>query len=103
MSTPFQPLQRDSVPLSVTASTQRIRIRPDAEANFTNSVRIIVIGTDAIRIQFGDSGVTAAVATGIPMIGNSVETFTVPAGATHLAAIAGGTASALTSTLGGGA
>jgi hypothetical protein len=103
MEEAFQPHpNRDSVNLTVTGTTASALIRPVSESNFSNSVRIENNGTGRVFIRFGDSTVTAVAGTGMAMRPDSVEVFTVPRGATHIAAIAAGVGNALNCTLGGG-
>lgn len=66
------------------------------------TVRVNNIGTQTIFIAFGASTVTAATATGMPMIAGATEVFTVGPGVTHIAAIAATTGSTVYVTSGQG-
>lgn len=103
MSTPFQPHpNRVSANLAVTATTANVRVRPDTEGDYTNSVRIAVVGSDNVFLRFGDSAVAATTTEGLAMLAGTIESFTLPEGATHVAAISTGTGSSINVTLGGG-
>lgn len=70
-----------------TAGTSRVAVtRPNMG---TQTVRIVNSGTETIFLQFGkDNTVTASTTTGMPMLGNTVETFLLPNDITHIAAVA---------------
>lgn len=58
--------------------------------------RMLNIGTNVIHFAFGGtSGVTASIPGSIPMGPNSEVVFDIPAGTTHVAAIAGATGNTL--------
>lgn len=84
--------------LAVTASAQALTLPVYPQAN---QVRIAVIGTDPVAWAYGNAtGLTLA--NGVPMIGNSVETFTLPQGTTQMSFISSGTASTVRVVLGEG-
>lgn len=57
----------------------------------TQTIRIVNSGTDTAFLEFGkDATVTASPATGMPMLGNTIETFLLPHDITHIA-VAGAT------------
>lgn len=86
---------------AVTGTSARLELR-NVMPGQPSVVRLANVGTDVIFLAFGDSTVTATTAAGMPMIGNSVECFSIPQGATHVAAISAGTASTLYETVGEG-
>ncbi|CAB4188172.1 hypothetical protein UFOVP1165_65, partial [uncultured Caudovirales phage] len=61
-------------------------------------------GTQTIHWLYGNVAVTTTgAAMGVPMLANTVETFTVPAGITQLSVIAAAVGSSLYVTVGDGA
>jgi hypothetical protein len=88
-SYPFRPQAANTASLAVTTSSDRVAITGNP-----TQVRLRTNGADAVAfITFGDSTVTAATATGIPLGPGAIEVFSVPLNATHIAAItASGTA-----------
>ncbi len=50
-------------------------------------VRVVNAGTSLVFIAFGNSSVAATAAAGIPIVPNAPESITIPATATHVAAI----------------
>ena len=67
-----------TVSLAVTGASQTITT--DTGYIVGNQVRIANVGTKTVFLEFGASGTTptAATATSIPMLANTVEVFTVP-------------------------
>lgn len=52
----------------------------------TQTVRIVNAGTDIAFLEFGkDSSVVANPATGMPLLGGTIETFLLPNDITHIA------------------
>lgn len=88
-----------TVNLAVTASTGNVAItRPGVG---TQTVRILASGNDPVFLNFGtSSAVTATLAAGMPMLGNTIETFLLPNDITHIAAISTGTATTIYITTG---
>lgn len=86
---------------AVTGTTANTQLRNTMPGQ-PSVVRLANIGTQTVFVAFGDSTVAATVADGFPMIANSVECFSIPAGATHVAAIASGAGSTLYATVGEG-
>lgn len=64
------------------------------------SIRVLNKGSNTIFIAIGDSTVTAAVATGMPILPYSVETFMLPNGSTHVACISDATGNVMYVTTG---
>jgi len=84
--------------LAVTASVQTLTLPVWPEAN---QMRIAVVGTDPVSWAYGTrSGLTLG--NGVPMLGNSVETFGIAPGTTTLSFISSGTASTVRVVLGEG-
>ena len=52
------------------------------------SVRLLNNGSQTVFVEFGTSGVTAALATSMPLLPYTVETFALDNSTTHIAAIA---------------
>lgn len=100
---PFEPvLGRDSDNLTVGTVSAAMRVRPDAEANNRMSLRIDNDGPNRVFIAWGSAAAVAAVGTGLSLRPNAQETFTIPRGATHLAAIASAAGNSLNTTPGYG-
>lgn len=94
---PFDP-KGVPVTLAVTASSQAVAVtRPGVG---TQTVRIVVSGTDPVFFVRGTSTVVSSTTTGTPMLGNTVETFLLPNDITHIAFISTGTASTVYVTTG---
>jgi hypothetical protein len=105
MTMTFQPYPNtDSVNLSVGATSANALVCPSSDAVFRSVVRIHNRETVEVFIRFGLSGVVASTESGMSMAPGSVETFTLPTDATHVAVIAvgGGGGGGLNITLGGG-
>lgn len=94
---PFTP--GATVSLAVTTSTARIAL-PVTKGP---QIRIASVAANAATfIRFGTVTVNAAV-TDVPILPGTVEVFTVPPGATHVAAITGTSTATLYFTAGDGA
>jgi len=65
-------------------------------------VRLYNNSSSTVFVAFGNSTVTAAVATSLPMAPNSVEVFTVPGQVAYVAVIASAAGGTLYATLGEG-
>lgn len=91
----------NTVDFAVTGTTASAALRIPMPGQ-PSVVRLANIGTETVFVAFGPSTVAATVADGFPMIANSVECFSLPADATHVAAIAGGVGSTLYATVGEG-
>lgn len=96
---PFEP-KGVTVNLAVTASTQSLALTRAGMG--TQTVRLAVAGTDPVFVTFGVDGVEATTTDSMYLLPNSVETFLLPRGVTHIAAISSGTASTLYATTGEG-
>lgn len=83
-----------TVNLAVTSSTGRVQVFTTTPSIVSEPViRLYNAGTVAVFVNFGDSSVTAALATGIPIAPGSVETFRVDSTQVYVAGItASGTA-----------
>jgi hypothetical protein len=79
---PFSPTG-DSVDLAASTATARATLPTGSP----NSIRITNSGSVTALLRFGDSDVEAEAATGMDLLPGTVETFRVPVGCTHLAAI----------------
>ncbi len=86
-------IQKDTVNIAVTASSQVLAINATPIGNRT--IRLLVDGTDKVFWKLGTAATTVTTATGCPMLGNSVETFLLRNEITHIAVISTGTASTL--------
>ena len=88
----------DTVHLSVGTTTSNVAATRSGMG--TQSIRIVNSGTNVIFINIGTSTVTAAVATGMPILPYSVETFMLGKDDTHVAAICSATGNTLYITTG---
>lgn len=97
MLLPFTPGATVTVAVTV-ASAATAMSKPDSR-----QVMITSAATSALAfIAFGDSTVAATVAASCPILAGTAQVFTVPAGATHIAAITGATTATLYVTSGDG-
>lgn len=90
----FTPLS-PTANLSVSTSSSRVAktALPTNSGGATHELRLVNTGSVVVFVEFGDSAVTAAVATGMPILPGTVESFQLNAAQTHIAAItASGTA-----------
>jgi hypothetical protein len=101
MQHPFQPIA-PTVNVPITGTTARVEVRSSVVSPNAPAVRVANIGTQIIFVTFGDGTVTSTTSAGFPMPAGAVEVFTLPANATHIAAIAGAVGSTLYATLGDG-
>lgn len=94
----FQPAS-PTVNVAVTAASANVLItRPNMG---TQTVRLHNSGTNTVFVEFGKtSAVTASLTTSIPLLPNSVETFTIMNDQGYVAAIAGGSGNTLYITTG---
>lgn len=99
MSQPFTPLPGSTVLIDVSSSTQAKAL---TTVNPGTSIRVCNDGTATAWIDFGNSTVTTAATTGIPIGAGVVEIYAVPSGATHVAAIAASTTGKIYFTTGNG-
>lgn len=104
---PFQPsgagqiTVASSTTIAVTASAQQVTIPVVSSNGMT--MRLANIGTQTVFWLYGNLAVTASgTAMGVPVLANTVETFTVPAGITQLSVIAAAVGSSLYVTVGDG-
>lgn len=96
---PFTPMTAGTVSRTVSGSTANVAL---AQGGVNQVVMVTSLAANAIAfIEFGSSTVTAALATGTPILPGQTQKFTVGAGVTHMAAI--GTAGTLSVTSGRGA
>jgi hypothetical protein len=101
LTAPFTP--GATATLAVTTATDRVALGAGA-GNGVSDVQILVTSAASASlafIVFGTSGVTATTA-GTPILSGSAQTFTVPAPATHVAAITGASTATLYFTVGRG-
>lgn len=84
---PFQPLSA-STPITV-AITTAANALPRSNTKGTGVIRVMNDGANVTYFTLGDATVTTTVATGIALLPNSVETFFVVDGQTHIATIGG--------------
>lgn len=94
---PFFPQKADgtfnaaTVNIVLSASSQQVALsvpKNQGDPEIPSTVRVVSIGTVGGFIEFGvDSSITAAAATGIPILPNSDKTFLLPKGITNVAAI----------------
>jgi hypothetical protein len=96
--TPISP----TVNLSVTTSSAAVAktALPTNSGGATHELRVVNLGNVTVFVEFGNSGVTAAVATGMPVLPNTVESFQLNAAQTHIAAITASGTSTLYATTG---
>lgn len=73
MIKPFEPGHVATVNIDVSSANQRVAI---TGANKRSHIRVMNNGTATVWLEFGDSAVVAAVATGIPIGPGGVEIFT---------------------------
>ncbi len=83
----FRPVPAGSATISVTTSTS-----PTALPAATVQYRLYNAGAGTVFFNFGQSGITAAVASATPVASGAVEIFSAPPGATHIATIGDATA-----------
>lgn len=79
----FRPLQASKTTTVGTAGTDRIAL--DFSAGISNTLRVVNTGAAIVYCAFGDSTVTAAVATSHPVLPNSYQDLEPPSDATHMA------------------
>lgn len=98
---PFIPMPAATVNISVSAASQSVSL---AVSGGPQQVRIMNNGTATVWVNFGLSGVTAALATGMPVGVGVTEVITIPDyGATaYAAAIAAGSTGSIYFTPGEG-
>lgn len=94
---PFSP-SGDSINLAVTGTSSRVTL----PAGAPSSIRVSNPGGVTVYVRFGDSVVAAQASTGMDLLPGTVETFRVPVGTTHLAAITDGGVTTLRITPGQG-
>ncbi len=82
----FRPIGA-TVTLAAATSSGSVAITKIGFANEDEQVRIANTGSVIVYIALGDSGVTAAVASGIPILPNTAEMFHITTAQTHLAGI----------------
>lgn len=84
----FRPEPASTVNLSVTTSSSRVQVLNGTYGPSSEPVvRLYNAGSVIVFVNFGNSTVTAAVATGMPIAPGSVEAFAVDISQTHVAAI----------------
>jgi hypothetical protein len=84
---PFNAVQAATVNIDVSAASAAVALGPPASGGY-RQIRVCNDGTATAWIRFGDSTATAALASGIPIPTGRPEILTVPAGVTHVSAIA---------------
>lgn len=93
------PTAASTTALAVTGSNQTLTLSPNGGA-MTRSLRLANVGNQTVFVALGT--VTSSVTTSMPVLANSVEVFTLPAGVTTLSVIAASTGSTLYATIGDG-
>jgi hypothetical protein len=98
----FRGAKASTVNISVSASTQRVKI-----TRHEGRLQVCVVnnGTATVWIEFGDVTITAALATGMPVLPGTTRGFTVDApdgGDVYAAAIAAGSTGSIYFTPGTG-
>jgi len=102
--TPFGTTGANStVNLAVTGSSSSVTIQ-GVDGSSGPVLRIVNVGTNTVFIAWAGPGTaaTASLTTSMPMLPNSVETFTLPTNTTQLSAIAATTGNTLYITRGEG-
>ncbi len=95
---PFTPMSAGTVSRAVSGSTASVAL---AKTGQNQNIMITSPATNALAfIEFGDSSVTSALATGTPILPGAIMMFSVGESVTHMAAI--GTAGTLYATCGHG-
>lgn len=104
---PFQPRASNQTPPAgttngaVTAGVTQIALPAPAPYETETTGRFVNSGSQVIYWAYGtQAGLTAA--NGVPMLPNTVETFTIPAGVSQISVIAAATGSTLYITAGDG-
>jgi hypothetical protein len=97
--TAFHPEPASTVNLAVTNATGRVQLAGTRGAS--KAIRVVNKGSADVFIEFGDSTVVAAVATGMIVPANQTEVFDVGL-ATHMAAITAASTATLYATSGVG-
>ena len=96
---PFQPAAgaASTSNIAVTAVSQTLVLSPSVGSD-GGSMRVANIGSQTIFIALGT--VTANASTSMPMLANSIETFSLPGGVNTLSVIAPATGSTIYATVG---
>lgn len=94
---PFRQVE-GTVTQVVTATSAAVT--PTRAGMGTQTVRITNVGTQVIFVTFADTAAVATVATGMPILPNSVEVFYLKRETTSIAAIAAGAGSTMYVTTG---
>ena len=76
-----------NIAAGTTSANVQLRAAATGEQYDDDEVRVANPSDTVIFIRFGATGVTAAVATGIPILPNTVEAFRIRSSNTHVAAI----------------
>jgi hypothetical protein len=85
-STIFEPIG-STVTRTVNTGSQRVALTDPGIFGGKFQVRVANNGSYKAFVNFGDVTVTAAVATGMPVLAGNVEVFTIAPGDTYIAAI----------------
>jgi hypothetical protein len=101
VSQPFAPVGA-TVNVAASGTTGSVALTSIGEMQGSRTVRVANSGSVAAWIAFGGSSVTAAAASGIPVLGGETVVLEVSPKATHVAAITGGTAATVYFTSGKG-
>lgn len=97
---PFTPNTAQSTTVSVTTSSATTTL-PTTVA-FATNIELQNVGANTVFVEFGTSSVTAAVATGYPILSGQSKIITVPNTTTSIAAITGTSTSTLYVSIGKG-
>lgn len=92
---------QNTVSLAVTASNQSVQLVGTPSQGY-QSVRIVVVGSTEVFINFSTGAGTASTTIDMSMLGNTVEVFWLPKQITYVNAIAAGTGSTIRVTIGEG-
>lgn len=90
VAAPFAPVYQGSKTISCgTSSTATALATTFAGSVLPFQVVVRNKGSVEVFVEFGDSGITSAVANGQPVLAGSIEIFTVAGSTTHVACISG--------------
>lgn len=68
----FKPNQAGTVNMTAGVASATLQYQT---GNFADSVRVVNVGSVTVFIEFGGSAITAAVATGMPIVAGATEVF----------------------------
>lgn len=97
----FRPYDRETATVSVTTTTGRTALGTNFTENRSRHSMLSNDGSETVFVRFGDSTVEATTAD-VPLLAGTVQVFSPPADATHIAAITASGTSTLYVTAGEG-